>query len=57
MAIARKQALPKKKQKKTSIHHICSFKGNERKSKTSTIASASDLVPLKNKQPLSYDFL
>ena len=55
MAIARKQALPKKKQKKTSIHHICSFKGNERKSKTSTIAS--DLVPLKNKQPLSYDFL
>ena len=52
MAIARKQAPP---QKKKSIRHICSFKGNERKSKTSTIAS--DLVPLGGKKPLSYDFL
>ena len=51
MAIARKQAPPKKKKVST----ICSFKGNERKSKTSTIAS--DLVPLKSKKPLSYNFL
>ena len=56
MAIARKQAPPqKKKKKKKSIRHICSFKGNERKSKTSTIAS--DLAPLKSKKPLSNDFL
>lgn len=53
MAIARKQAPPKKTT--TSIHHICSFKGNERKRKTSTIAG--DLVPLKSKKSLSYDFL
>ena len=53
MAIARKQAPPQKKKK--SIRHICSFKGNERKSKTSTMAS--DLVPLGGKKPLSYDFL
>ena len=51
MAIARKQAPPKKKKVST----IYSFKGNERKSKTSTIAS--DLVPLKSKKPLSYNFL